>query len=122
MKIRTNYVSNSSSSSFIIAVDEKFYGNFKQFLDRAYLGCETGKIEKITEVTEVTRKALGMADWTPYPEAVATITKALEALNEGMVVYSLSLDTTYRCIINLMLSINEQNGGDKMVVIYGENE
>ena len=41
MKIRTNYVSNSSSSSFVIAYDEMFFGDLVCFFNRNYLGCET---------------------------------------------------------------------------------
>ena len=31
MKVRTNYVSNSSSSSFVIAYDEMFFGDLISF-------------------------------------------------------------------------------------------
>ena len=41
MKVRLDYVSNSSSSSFVIAYDEKFFGNLKDFISQNEIGYET---------------------------------------------------------------------------------
>ena len=114
MKIRSGYVSNSSSSSFLIAYDEKFYGDLTKFFKEEYFGCETeiGDLETfldyLCEVDEDINK-----DWTE---------KAKEQENAGKRVLYLRLDNEYSSIISLLKKINEANGKNKLTMLYDGEE
>lgn len=108
MKIRTNYVSNSSSSSYIIAVDESFYGNIKVFFDTHSIGFET-RIRSSESI-----------DWDNYCEEDVPEYKAKEQVQRaaGKAVYEIDLDYDHCYVIDLLKQLSDANGGDKMAVIY----
>jgi len=103
MKIRSNYVSNSSSSSFVIAYDPTFFGNFIAFLEEYQPGCETA-IYNLDHLKE------------DLPEIIEQVEKARK---EGKQIAYFQLDNEYGLIMTLMDMINQSNGGDKMKILYG---
>ena len=105
MKIRSNYVSNSSSSSYVLAYDKSFYGDLEQFFKKEYFGFET----YVYDLKE------------PFVEDYINegIKKAKE---EGKEVIYFGLDNEYISIITLMKIINKNNGNDKLTVIYEQEE
>lgn len=103
MKIRSNFVSNSSSSSFVIAYDPTFFGNFLAFLEMYQPGCETA-IYNLDHLKE------------DRPELMDKVEKAKK---NGMQVAYFQIDNEYRLLIELMSMINESNGGNKMEIIDG---
>ena len=106
MKIRSNYVSNSSSSSFIIAYDPLFFGNIKAFFEEFDFGCET-----------VIRDEKDFLESMPeYKERIDKIK------TEGKQVLCFSLDHEFYSIVELLKMINKLNGGDKLEIIYGDEE
>lgn len=108
MKIRTNYVSNSSSSSYIIAVDESFYGNIKVFFDTHSIGYDT----RIRGVEDI--------DWDNYCEDGVDEYKAQEQIqrDSGKAVYEVDLDYDHCYLIDFLQQLNDANGGDKLAIIY----
>lgn len=106
MKIRKFYVSNSSSSSFVIAYDPAFFGDIELFFKDSELGYETD-VRDIKDFLEYEPE---------YKERIET------AIASGKKVLYIGLDYDYCPIINLLKQINEKNGGDKMEVLYGEDE
>ena len=110
MKIRKSFVSNSSSSSFILAYDESFFGDLEKFFRDYSPGCET-------RVREEDRIPVMLDEW--YPEGKA---KCEEAKAAGKKLLYISLDQEYFSIISLLKHINGKNGGDKLEIIYGDDE
>lgn len=106
MKIRSNYVSNSSSSSYVIAYDPVFFGNFEEFLREYSPGCDTSILNLNTFIE----------DYPEYKERIAKL-KA-----EGKQVIYFSLDYEHNSLMELMKMINESNGGNKMeILLDGED-
>ena len=106
MKIRTSYVSNSSSSSYVIAYDPSFFGDIEHFFKDTELGFETN-IGNIKEF---------LANVPEYRTRVEAAEVA------GKKVLYMWLDYDYCPIIDLLEQINEKNGGDKLEVLYEEDE
>ena len=110
MKIRSGYVSNSSSSSFLIAYDEKFYGDLTKFFENEYFGCETEMggfdtfLDYLCEIDEDINK-----DWEE---------KVKEQEKFGKKILYLRLDNEYSSIISLLKKINEVNCKDKLTILY----
>lgn len=99
MKVRIGFVSNSSSSSFVIAYDPNFFGDLRKRFEEGWWGCET-------EVEKEAVFCLGTPD----------------ALAEGKTIIQVDLDREYRDVIKVLKQINEQNGGDKLTVLYDEED
>jgi len=104
MKIRSNYVSNSSSSSFILVYDPLFFGDLKTFFEKESFGCET-------QVYNDQDKFI-VDDAPEYKE------KIKKAQEEGKQVLYLGLDNEFYSIITLLKMINESNGGNKFEILY----
>lgn len=118
MKIRSNYVSNSSSSSFIIAYDEKFFGDLEKIFKQHYLG--DSKIYPYEE----TDKFFTYYDYDKDAEFINDIREAMnKAESEGKAVRYISLDYDHIYLIDVLKQINDNNGADKLKIIYdgGDN-
>ena len=102
MKIRSNYVSNSSSSSFIIAYDPLFFGNIKAFFKEFDFGCET----------EICNENDFLKSMPEYKEEIDKIK------TEGKQVLCFRLDHEFYSIVELLKMINESNGGNKLKIIF----
>jgi len=109
MKIRANYVSNSSSSSYIIAYDQKFFGNLLKFFKdhQNILGYNT----KVVDREEM---LLYWIDDHRHDEIRRLMREAEE---NGMTILCLKLDYEQYSICDLLKSINDINGGDKFKII-----
>lgn len=112
MKIRTNYVSNSSSSSFVIAYDESFFGDLLTLIQTSHVGCETSVTnhENMEEFFEY--KFSTLEEINNFKQKVE------EKINQGKKVILLDLDCEYDFLIKLLNQINKQNGGDKIEIMY----
>ena len=106
MKIRNGYVSNSSSSSFVLSYNPIFFGNIQAFIEDYSPGCESVvyDLDKLNE---------------NMPELKEIV--ELERKNGNQVVY-FRLDSEYFMLIDLLKMINESNGGNKMKLLYGNTE
>ena len=107
MKFRINYVSNSSSCSFLIAYDPVFLGNLYQFFKTQKLGCNT-RVQNVEQFIDI------FGDEKEKDE-YRKIIKSNK--NDGKQVVYLTLDYEYCSVFTLLQMINESNGGNKMKVI-----
>lgn len=117
MKIRTNYVSNSSSSSFLIAYDESFFGDLARFFKEGpFYECS---FRSGSDAAEEFLQWLSECD-----EEYMSLCKSRieDAADKGKTLLYMRLDYDYKYAFNLLEQINSANGGDKMDVIYGDNE
>ena len=106
MKVRKCFVSNSSSSSFIISYDPIFFGNIQAFIEEYMPGCETA-----------------VYDLNILNEDMPELKDIVESeRNNGNQIAYFSLDQEYFLIIDLLKMINESNGGDKMKLLYGDTD
>lgn len=112
MKIRTNYVSNSSSSSFVIAYDESFFGDLLTLIQTSHVGCETSVTnhENMEEFYE--------CRFSTLEEINNFKQKVEEKINQGKKVILLELDSEYEFLIKLLNNINKNNGEDKIEFLY----
>ena len=106
MKVRKCFVSNSSSSSFVISYDPIFFGNLLAFIEEYNPGCESA-VYDLDILNE------------DIPELKETVDS--ERKNGNQIAY-FRLDQEYFLIIDLLKMINESNGGNKMKILYGDIE
>ena len=104
MKIRNGYVSNSSSSSFLIAYDPDFFGDLEKYFSEEYFGCETTFYNFSEDNLE------------EYKNEIE------QAKKEGKQFLYFGLDQEYISIISLLKMINDKNGGNKIKFIYDGEE
>ena len=90
MKIRSNYVSNSSSSSFILAYDPLFFGNIEAFFREECVGEET-RFDNLNEF---------LKENSEYTDKIKQLKK------EGKNIIYIRLDQEFFSIITLMKMIN----------------
>ena len=111
MKVRTNYVSNSSSSSFVIAYDEMFFGDLISFFKQNYLGCET----KVHDSNSMSKFYQYYFD---SDEEIEKFKKKVEnfEINDKKVIW-LEIDQEYEAIVNLLRQINNCTG-NKIEFMY----
>ena len=102
MIVRLCYVSNSSSSSYVIAYDPAFFGDLKSFFATAILG-ESTAVKDIKEFIEESPRYKDKID---------------DAELDGKQVIYLRLEWEHDCIVELLKKINEDTGGNKLEVIY----
>lgn len=110
MKIRTDYVSNSSSSSFVISYDKSLFGDLKKFFENTIIGCETS-VQSEKDFFKVYDDS--DLDWVQEIKD-----KVKEAKKEKKSLVYLFLDYEYESLIELLKSINDANGGDKLEILY----
>lgn len=97
-------------ATFILAYDESFFGDLEKFFKDYSPGCET-------RVWEESKIPVMLDNW--YPEGKA---KWEEAKAAGKKLLYIDLDQEFFSIISLLKYINEKNGGDKLEIIYGDDE
>ena len=111
MKIRNGYVSNSSSSSFLIAYDERFFGDIYQLFKKYYMG-ETS-VHKEDDLERF------YSIYCDNDEEREKYQKMIEIKKqEGQSICYLNLDYEFVSLIGFMRQINEMNGGNKLEFIY----
>lgn len=106
MKVRKCFVSNSSSSSFVISYDPIFFGNLLAFIEEYRPGCESAAYD-----LDILNEDM--------PELKETVES--ERKNGNQIAY-FRLDQEYFLIIDLLKMINERNGGNKMKILYGDTD
>ena len=105
MKIRSNFVSNSSSSSFILAIDKAFFGDLEEFFTSHQFGFET-------TIMDADRTLKYWDDENEIKE------KIKQSIDNGKNIFSINIESEYEDVIDLLEHINQVNGGDKMEIIY----
>lgn len=109
MKIRSNYVSNSSSSSFVIAYDKNTFGDLKQFLNDNYLGCESS----INHKDDFEKYYLDYLDDEKKKEFENLVK---EKKTNGMEIVYFYLDNDFNAVANLLKQIGKNTG--KLEFLY----
>lgn len=109
MKYRNSFVSNSSSSSFVIAYDKSFFGDLHKFLKSCYLG-------------ETTVKTIGELDGDFYrtyfdsEEDIQEFRDRLSISNKD--IFFIRLDSEYEFFIEFIEILGNIHGKDKIEFIY----
>jgi len=109
MKIRSAFVDNSSSSSYIIGYSRKTFGNLNKFFwdNEHKLGYETRVLDREQMLLQ------------EYPEESwdAIRQKMRKAEDDGMTILCINLDYEQSFLLDMLKQINDANGSDKMTII-----
>lgn len=109
MKIRSNYISNSSSSSFVVAYDKNTFGDLKQFLNDNYLGCESS----VNHKDDFEKYYLDYLDDEKKKEFENFVK---EKKTNGMEIVYFYLDNDFNAVANLLKQIGKNTG--KLEFLY----
>lgn len=118
MKTRFGYVSNSSSSSFLVAYDKSFYGDLVKLVLGNQFGFESNAWDVPDDEEIVHEAEKFFCDDKVVMDAKIKQMKDLMAAGKAIAV--LTFDTDTEGIIKLIEQVNSMNGGDKFIMIYGE--
>ena len=118
MKTRFGYVSNSSSSSYIVAYDKSFFGDLPGVLNDGEFGFETSARDLADEDWRQVLEEFWFGE-EDGKKLEAGMKAAAEAGNAMMV---LSIDHDCTGVVKLLKHINDVNGGSKMKILLGEEE
>ena len=114
MKIRLNYVSNSSSSSYVIAYDPNFFGNISTLFEDYYIGCESYSKEDLGEFLNFYCNS--------DEEKNEFKKKVEEKKKDGKQVIYIHLDNEFNIVMTLIKMINKNNGGNKLEILFNGSE
>ncbi len=120
MKTRSGYVSNSSSSSFLVAYDKSFYGDLTVLLRGGSFGFET----TATEFSDLDSAEEFVKGYFDGDDGIMNecLEKVRTGVSDGKTIAHVSLDRETDSIMALLEQISEMNGGGKIDIIYGECE
>jgi hypothetical protein len=110
MKIRTNYVSNSSSSSFLVVYDENIFEEIIQELKKSYLGCSKIK-EDLNDFFNNNCVEEELDNWKK---------RIQDYKDTGKKVVYMDLEYDYEFVKNILQIINDKSGGNKIEFIDGD--
>ena len=115
MKTRNGYVSNSSSSSFVIAYDKRFYGDLNKFFNETQIGFDT-MVCTDDETEEFIRNMTS-------DECFDEIKKRINELkSNGMSILCGRIDNDCVQVISLLKRIGDANGGNGLKMIIDPEE
>lgn len=112
MKVRTDYVSNSSSSSFVIVYDDKFFGNLKDFISQNEIGYET-YVHDVSDLVHDLEE-----EKNPSDNSKKLLKRIREAQQTNKALLYTNIDYDHGSLVELLKYINKQNGGDKLEIIF----
>lgn len=118
MKTRFGYVSNSSSSSFLVAYDKSFYGDLTALFRRGSFGFETTATEfsDLDSAKEFVKACFDGDDGI----MIECLEKVIVGVSAGKTIAHVSFDRETDSIMALLEQISEMNGGGKIDIIYGD--
>lgn len=111
MKIRTGFVSNSSSSSFLLAYDKSFFGDLNRFFNENPIGFDTFVLDEEKKINEM------IEDCCSKEEKESTKKKLNELRESGRSICCLELDQEHIELIKLLRQINKANGESHLEIL-----
>jgi uncharacterized protein YecE (DUF72 family) len=110
MKIRSNYVSNSSSSSFLIVYDKKSFNEIIEELKKSYLG-----------MSKITNDLSEFYKYDCVEEEIENWKRKVEEYkNSGKGIVYANIEYDYEFIQSILEIMNKKLGGDKIEFIKGD--